>query len=107
MDIAEIDVDELARRRELGSVVIDVRQPDEYEEARVPGAVLVPLAELPDRLGELPAGEPLLIICKSGARSRRACEFLAQAGVEATNIAGGTVAWIESGREVDSGFVGG
>ncbi|HKY13917.1 MAG TPA: rhodanese-like domain-containing protein [Microthrixaceae bacterium] len=107
MDIAEIDVDELARRRELGSVVIDVRQPDEYEEARVPGAVLVPLAELPDRLGELPAGEPLLIICKSGARSRLACEFLAQAGVEATNIAGGTVAWIESGREVDSGFVGG
>ena len=107
MAIAEIDVDELASRLERGAALIDVRQPDEYEEARVPQAVLIPLAELPDRVGELPTDAPLVIICRSGARSMRACEFLAGSGVEAANVAGGTLAWIDSGREVATGAPGG
>src|SRR3954453_7729955 len=103
----EIDVDELVRRLDDGAALIDVRQPAEFEEARIPGAVLIPLAELPDRLAELPDGKPLLLVCRSGARSARACEFLAEQGYDSTNVAGGTLAWIDAGLEVASGTGGG
>jgi rhodanese-related sulfurtransferase len=103
----EIDVDELARRLDVGATLVDVRQPAEFEEARIPGALLIPLAELPDRLDELPEGEPILLVCRSGARSARACEFLGEQGYDTTNVAGGTLAWIDSGREVASGTGGG
>ncbi len=106
MPIAEIDVDELASRLDQGAVLLDVRNPDEFEEARVPGAVLIPLPELAERVSELSNDAPLLIICRSGARSMRACEFLAQDGFDTTNIAGGTMAWIDSGREVVTGTSG-
>ena len=100
--IAEIDIETFADERDAGRPVIDVREPDEYSEAHVPGAVLIPLGQLADRLGELPDGD-LLVICRSGARSMRACETLAGGGRKGTNVAGGTLAWIESGRPVLSG----
>ncbi len=103
MDVTEIEVDELDRRRAAGAVLIDVRQPEEYAEGHVPGARLIPLAEVPDRLGEVPTDEPVLVICKSGGRSLRAAEHLVAQGVDATNVAGGTMAWIESGRTVATG----
>ncbi len=66
-----------------------------------PGAVLVPLGDVPERVAELPAGEPVLIICRSGARSMAAAEFLvSQHGIDAVNVAGGTLAWIQTGRDV-------
>lgn len=102
MSVPEIEIDELAARGSA-TTVIDVRQPDEYESGHVPGAVLIPLAEVPDRLGEVPTDEPVYVICQSGGRSRRASEFLVAQGVDATNVAGGTKAWIESGREVVTG----
>ena len=101
--IPEIDVEELADRLPGGPVLIDVRETDEYVESHVPGAILVPLSGLPDRLGDIPTGEPLLLICKSGGRSMRAAEFLAGRGYDVTNVAGGTMAWIESGREIATG----
>ena len=55
MPVPEIDIDEFARRREQGAPVIDVREPDEYQAGHVPGATLIPLATVPDRLGEVPA----------------------------------------------------
>ena len=103
MAINEIDVDELERRKAEGAPVIDVRQPDEYEEAHVPGAVLIPLAEVPDRLAEIPADGSALIICRSGGRSMKAAEFLAGQGVVATNVAGGTLAWIDAGKPTATG----
>jgi rhodanese-related sulfurtransferase len=103
MDIPQIDVAEVERLLADGAPLLDVRNPDEYEAARLPGAVLVPLADLPDRLADVPPGEPLLIICRSGARSLRACEFLAADGRTTMNVAGGIMAWIESGRAVSSG----
>jgi len=104
MEVSEIDVAELARRRDEGGVtLIDVRQPDEYEEARVPGAVLVPLGEVPDRLAEIPAEGTLHIICARGARSMKAAEFLAGQGRDTVNVDGGTLAWIDAGYETESG----
>ncbi len=103
MAIQEITVDDLAARLDDGARLVDVREPHEFENARVPGGVLVPLASVPDRLDEFPADRTTYVICRSGARSMRACEFAAAQGREVVNVAGGTLAWIESGRAVDSG----
>jgi rhodanese-related sulfurtransferase len=101
--ITEIDVDELATLIEGGATVIDVRMPDEYVEAHVPGAVLVPLPELPERLGDVPDEATAYVICKVGGRSMKACEFLESQGYQVVNVAGGTDAWIASGRDTVSG----
>ena len=104
MDVPEIDVDELATRLGSGARLLDVHQVDEWEQARVPGGVLVPLDELPDRVTGVASSGPLYVICRSGARSAHACEFLRAHGIDAVNVAGGTLAWIDSGREVASGI---
>ncbi len=103
MDTPEIDVTELAKRWEAGATVIDVRRPDEYEAGHVPGARLVPLEDVPSRRDEIPVEGDVLVICKTGGRSRQATEFLRQQGVAAVNVAGGTMAWIEAGQPVVTG----
>lgn len=100
MDMDEIDVAETARRWEAGVTVIDVRRPDEYAAGHVPGAQLITLAEVPARRDEIPADGEVLVICKSGARSRQATDFLREQGIAAVNVAGGTQAWIEAGHPV-------
>ena len=101
--IPEIDVDELAKRQGDGSFVLDVREPDEYAEVHVPGAVLIPLGELPARQDEIPEGRPLLVICATGARSARAVEALRAAGYDASNVVGGTRAWVDAGFAIAEG----
>lgn len=102
--VDEIDVDELTTRVEQGARLIDVREPDEYTGGHVPGALSVPLATVPDNLDLFRAdGGPVLVICQGGGRSRRAAEYVAEHGIEAVNVAGGTGAWIASGRETVEG----
>jgi rhodanese-related sulfurtransferase len=101
--VPEIDVAELARRHAAGAYVLDVRQADEYEAGHVPGAVLVPLDQLEARQAEVPSDAPVLVICKSGGRSAKAVQYLAPLGVDATNVAGGTMAWIDAGNPVVEG----
>ena len=100
---SEVTIDQLADALSSGAYVLDVRTPDEYAEKRVPGAVLIPLAELGDRVEEVPDDQPVYVICATGVRSMRAAEALERAGWEALNVAGGTNAWVESGRDFDSG----
>ena len=102
--IREVTVDELAALLP-GVALVDVRNPDEFEEARVPGGVLVPLGELPERVDDIPDDRTVYLICRSGARSMRAAEFLAAQGRDVANVEGGTLAWVASGRPVDSGNV--
>lgn len=106
MEPPEIDIESLAQRLSQGAVLIDVRQADEYEEAHLPEATLIPLNDLPDRVDEIAPGSEVLVICRSGGRSAAACEFLAQQGRTALNVAGGMLAWIDSGRPF-AGTVGG
>lgn len=103
MEIPEIDVETLDERRASGTPLFDVREPDEYEEAHVPGAVLVPLATVPEALEQFPADGEVLVICASGGRSRRAVEFLRANGVDAVNVAGGTKAWLVAGKPYERG----
>lgn len=103
MAIEEIDVDQLAARLDAGARLIDVREPHEFDEARVPLAESVPLGTVADELDRFRGDRPPLVICRSGGRSRQACELLADLGIEATNVAGGTLAWVASGRAVSTG----
>ena len=74
--------------------LLDVRQEWEYEEEHIPGAHLLPLAELPDRVDELDRGKPMLVYCRSGARSMAAAHLLQGQGVnDITNLVGGLSAW--------------
>jgi rhodanese-related sulfurtransferase len=103
VDVPEIDVAQLASLVEEGAYVLDVRNPDEYTEAHVPGVTLIPLPEVPDRTAEVPTDRPVYVICAAGGRSRKAAEFLIPLGVDASNVAGGTNAWIEAGNPVSRG----
>jgi rhodanese-related sulfurtransferase len=103
MDVPEIDVAELAKLRAEGAPLIDVREPDEYETAHVPGATLIPLATVPDNLDQVPSDEPVYVICAKGGRSLRAAEFYRANGIEAVNVAGGTTAWVDAGEPVSTG----
>jgi rhodanese-related sulfurtransferase len=83
-----------ARRDELHAV--DVRAEHEFDGplGYVPGSCLVPMPELTDRIAELPAGRPLLIVCRSGNRSGKACERLTALGIgPVINLAGGMIEW--------------
>ena len=103
MDVNEIDVDTLDRYRAAGAPIIDVRQEDEYIEGHVPGARLIPLDELPERVDEVPTDAPVYLVCASGPRSHRASEWLLAQGFDATNVLGGTKAWIDAGKPTVSG----
>ena len=103
MDVPEIDIDELERRRDEGATVIDVRQPDEYEEAHIPGARLIPMTDVPERVEEIPDDETVYLVCGSGPRSQRAAAWLLQQGHDAVNVTGGTQAWIEAGKPLATG----
>ena len=80
-----------------GAVVLDVRNPDEYEQAHVPGAVLIPLPELAARLDEVPDADPLYVICALGGRSLVAARALTEGGAHALSVAGGTNGWLGRG----------
>lgn len=84
------------------AVILDVREPDEWEAGHIKGALHIPLADLPARLGELPDEGDVLVICRSGARSARAAGWLNQNGYDATNVAGGMGAWQDAGRDMVS-----
>ncbi|HCH65165.1 MAG: sulfurtransferase [Deltaproteobacteria bacterium] len=103
--MAEVDVATLHAARAAGSVaLVDVRTPGEYADGHVPGAVNIPVDEIPSRLAEITAHKErdLYLICRSGARSARAQGFLLDAGfANPINVAGGTRAWQSAGFSVE------
>ena len=98
----EIDTDQLARLLDDGgAVVVDVREPDEYAEGHVPGAVNLPTGRLPGRLDELDRDRTVYVVCASGNRSSAMTEVLTGAGFDAVNVTGGTSAWTGAGRPTE------
>lgn len=93
--LSAVEGRELLNRRPPGEVqLLDVRQPREYEAGHIPGARLIPLKELPERLAELTPEQPVLVYCAVGGRSRAAAQFLSGQGFgEVYNLAGGIKAW--------------
>ncbi len=105
--MSEISVKELKELLDSGAddyVLVDVRNPNEYEIARIPGSVLVPLPDIENGKGvekvkELMDGNRVIAHCKMGGRSAKALNILKEHGIEGTNVVGGITAW---SREVDS-----
>lgn len=95
----QITVDELKRRLDAGRTrLLDVRQPAEWVQGHVPGAVHITGAELPGRLAEVPDGNPLAVACGTGYRSSVAASLLSRAGQPGVaNVAGGMTAWEQAG----------
>ncbi|MFN7924076.1 MAG: molybdopterin-synthase adenylyltransferase MoeB [Bryobacteraceae bacterium] len=94
----EIDVVGLKARMDRGDrfVLVDVREPHEFQICRIPGSTLIPLGELPRRTGELDPEADIVVHCKMGGRSAKACDFLRQAGFKrVTNVKGGILAWAD------------
>lgn len=92
----EIDPVQVKAKRDHGDrfVLIDVREPHEYQICRIPGAKLIPLGELPSRVHELDSSEEIVAYCRSGVRSGKAVDFLRQAGFrKVKNMVGGILAW--------------
>lgn len=85
-----------------GLILLDVREPDEWEAGHAPGAVHIPLGELPARAAELvtlPDDQPVYVVCRGGGRSVRAAAWLNKAGlVDAVDVAGGMKSWQTQGR---------
>jgi rhodanese-related sulfurtransferase len=99
----EIGIDQLAGAVRAGAAVIDVREPHEYVAGHVPGAVLIPMGQLPGRIAELNRRAPVYVVCASGNRSATMTGFLRAAGFDADSVAGGTGEWARSGRPVVGG----
>jgi rhodanese-related sulfurtransferase len=100
----EISVQEAFSYREEGAFVLDVRTPEEWEEGHIPGATLIPLDQLENRLAEVPTDEEIVVICRSGNRSAVARDILLGAGFESvTSVAGGFNQWTANNFPVEIG----
>ena len=100
---ASVSVDDAHRLYQDGTFVLDVRTPEEWNEFHAPDTTLIPLDELPARLSELPVGQPIVVVCRSGNRSQAGRDILLGAGFNATSMNGGLNEWRASGYPVVSG----
>lgn len=96
-----VDVAEARRRQAAGALLIDVREPDEWQQGHAPDATLIPLGSLATRLADIPRDRDVLLICRSGNRSGTAQRQLLERGYERVfNVRGGMQAWANAGLPV-------
>lgn len=91
----EITAKDLEQKLEAGEKlnIIDVREDEEVAEGKIPGAKHIRLGQIPERLEELNKNEHYYIVCRSGGRSGRACDYLQEKGYDTTNMVGGMLDW--------------
>ncbi len=105
MAVPDVDIVALERRT-TDTLVLDVREPEEYARGHVPGALNVPQAMLASQLDAIPRTQAVYVICEGGFRSLRAAQFLSQAGYpQVSNVKGGTAAWRNAGKPLRLGAV--
>ncbi len=104
MSVREITIDELKSALSKGAQVIDVRETDEYVSGHVSTATHVALGTVPNNMELFRSDVDVYVICQSGGRSMRACEFLHDQGItNVVNVIGGTGGWIALGNPVSTG----
>ena len=101
---ASITVDELLPMLDAHDqpLLVDVREADEFESWRIPGAINIPLSELADRLGEVPRDRDLVTVCAVGLRAAKGAEILASAGLHVKVLSGGMESWGRAYEEVEA-----
>lgn len=96
MSIKQISAIELKTKiqNDPNLFLLDVREPNEFEYARIENSVLIPLNQIPQRLSELDPEQEMVVICHHGVRSRQACMYLVNSGFKnVINLTGGIDAW--------------
>lgn len=99
---SETHVSQLPATLPTDTVVLDVREDDEWRAGHIEDALHVSLQQLPERIGDVPDDRQVLVVCRSGGRSARATGFLRQQGKDAVNLAGGMQDWQAAGRPMTS-----
>ena len=97
--IREIDSNQLEQAMKSGVKLVDVRTDAEHAQAKIEGSTHIPLHLLPLKLQDLNDGQPVVVYCRSGARSAQACAWLMSQGIDNVyNLAGGIMAWARDGK---------
>jgi phage shock protein E len=100
----EISVADAAAKRDTGAFILDVRTPEEWNESHIPGATLIPLDQLEARLNEVPKDKEVVVMCRSGNRSKPGRDALKAAGyTQVTSMAGGLKEWTAAGLPTVTG----
>ncbi len=107
-DVMQIEVGALPLTLDDSVVLLDVREPDEWQRGHVTGAQHIPMADVPARIDEIDRDATLYVICHAGGRSQRVAQYLARNGFEPINVTGGMLSWAQAGRPVraDDGSAG-
>lgn len=101
---SEVSVSEALAKRDSGAFILDVRQPEEWNEAHIPDSTLIPLDQLPNRINELPKDQEIVVVCRSGNRSAQGRDILLEAGfTRVTSMADGLNRWKTAGYPTVSG----
>ena len=100
----EISVNEAYQRYQTGTVLVDVREKEEWNEYHIPNTIHIPLGDLERRLKELPIDTPVVVVCRSGNRSQTGRDLLLDAGfTQVTSMAGGIKDWKSAGYPTSPG----
>ena len=101
---SEISVDIAAAKRDAGAFILDVREPEEWVEYHIPGATLIPLGELEVRVNEVPSNQEVVVVCRSGNRSKVGRDILLSANFnQVTSMTGGMKEWSAAGYDTVTG----
>lgn len=101
---AEVSVARAAELRDQGAFILDVREPEEWNQLHIPEATLIPLGELSTRLNEVPKDREVVVVCRSGNRSAQGRDILLDAGfTDVTSMAGGMNQWQTQGLPIATG----
>jgi rhodanese-related sulfurtransferase len=101
-----VEISDVPAELPEGTVLLDVREQDEWDAGHAPGAVHIPMSEIAGRLGDLPEDSSFYVICRAGGRSARVTEYLNQNGWDAVNVDGGMSHWSALGRPLAGGSDG-
>lgn len=100
----EVSDQEAVSMRDQGAFVLDVRQPEEWADFRMPDSTLIPLGELPGRLSEVPKDRKIIVVCRTGHRSAQGRDILLAAGyTQVTSLTGGLTQWRDQGYPTVTG----
>lgn len=104
-DVPEMDAAylEAALAVEPAPLVLDIREPFEWRQMRMPGALHIPMNSLPDRLSDLPKDRPIVVMCAHGNRSYGVTAYLNEQGFDAHNLTGGITRWRMQGGDTEVG----
>lgn len=100
--VKEVDAESYRRQYDGTShVILDVRNPQEYADAHIPGAINIPMSKLKKKMDVLPNDQAIVCVCRNGLQGREAAFFLQQNGYKVANILGGMQQWKRAGESIE------